>query len=94
MYGKTPTFSGRCHFYSYFQNPSESSGYYYQIAIFLVLLLVLLCICIPIIIGKYFPPGLHRKNMKHYLYILFYEGIDLWLEYGDLYETRMQLVFS
>ena len=26
MYGKTPTFSGRCHFYSYFQNPSESSG--------------------------------------------------------------------
>ena len=26
MYGKTPTVSGRCHFYSYFQNPSESSG--------------------------------------------------------------------
>ena len=24
-YGKTPTFSGRHHFYSYFQNPSENS---------------------------------------------------------------------
>ena len=46
---------------------------------------MLLCICIPIISGKCFPPGLNRKNMKHYLYILFNEGIDLWLEYGDLY---------
>ena len=26
-YGKTPTFSGRQHFYSYFQNPSENSAY-------------------------------------------------------------------
>ena len=26
MNAKTPTVSGRCHFYSYFQNPSESSG--------------------------------------------------------------------
>ena len=26
MYGKTPAVSGRCHFYSHFQNPSESSG--------------------------------------------------------------------
>ena len=25
-YGKTPNFSGSCHFYSCFQNPSESSG--------------------------------------------------------------------
>ena len=25
MNAKTPTVSGRCHFYSYFQNPSESS---------------------------------------------------------------------
>ena len=25
-YSKTPTFSGRQHFYSYFQNPSENSG--------------------------------------------------------------------
>ena len=25
-YGKTPTFSGKQHFYSYFQNPSENSG--------------------------------------------------------------------
>ena len=25
-YGKTPNFSGKQHFYSYFQNPSENSG--------------------------------------------------------------------
>ena len=25
-YSETPTFSGRQHFYSYFQNPSENSG--------------------------------------------------------------------
>ena len=25
-YGKTPIFSGKQHFYSYFQNPSENSG--------------------------------------------------------------------
>ena len=26
-YGKTPNFSGKQHFYCYFQNPSENSGY-------------------------------------------------------------------
>ena len=31
-YGKTPIFSGKQHFYSYFQNPSENSNYnvYFQ----------------------------------------------------------------
>ena len=28
-YGKTPNFSGKHHFYSYFQNPSENSGLIY-----------------------------------------------------------------
>ena len=30
-YGKTPNFSGKQHFYSYFQNPSENSVYYNRI---------------------------------------------------------------
>ena len=57
-----------------------------QRAIFLVFELVLLCVCIPIISGKWFPLGLHRKNTKNYPCILFYGEIDfyLWLENGDL----------
>ena len=29
-YSKTPTFSGRQHFYSYFQNPSENSELFWE----------------------------------------------------------------
>ena len=36
-YSKTPTFSGRQHFYSYFQNPSENSARLFAAAVYCVL---------------------------------------------------------